>query len=167
MSSHSPEFKEDLKKISHYWINFYNKLEKWIEQDNLMPETKFSEGYVKEEWVEHIGKHNVARNTVIKKYVSSTHTWVKGKDRYSKKNANWHCSPFECKVCRMGASGHDEVGWAGEMAEATDMPTRDMHGQPIHRTCLEVQAAREEARKKHAGGKCIQCSTYGCLLEDY
>ncbi len=160
---HSPEFEEHLKMLSRYWSKFYDQLEKWIEEDKLLPEFTFSKSYVKEEWIEHAKLHNAAKNAAIKKHISSTHTWVKGKDRW--RNDNWHCSPFECKVCRIGASGHEEVGWAGEMAEVTDIPSRDMHGVHMHRTCAEVQASRAEARRKHAGGKCGQCCTYGCFLD--
>lgn len=162
----TPDFREHLKNISKHWAVFCDKIENWIKEDNLMPDFKFSKEYVKEEQVEYSKLHNAAKNAVIRKYISSTHIWVEGKSRWSKKYDNWYQNPYECKVCKIGASGHEEIGWAGEMAPITDIPTHDMHGQSMHRTCAEVQAARAEAKKKHKGGKCRQCSAFGCLLKD-
>jgi hypothetical protein len=161
----TPEFQAHLREISRNARDFYDKIEKWIKQDGLEHTVKLSPGYVSAEYIELARQHNLAKNIVVKKYISSTHNWIEGKARWSKKRDNWFQSPYECTVCRMGGSGHDEVGWAGEMEEVTDIPTRDMHGHLISRTCAEVLAAREEYRKKRKGTKCYQCGTYGCLFK--
>lgn len=159
--------KEDINTY-RYWDVFYEKITALSKKDNLVPEYKTGE-FDMEYHKEFIRLYNIARNTTIKKYISATHTWIVGKSHYSKKKDNWWQAPLECEVCGIGASAHEEVGWAGEREkinfEAGELPSRGMHGESIHRTCEEVQAARDEYRKHRKGSKCGQCRSYGCILK--
>lgn len=94
----------------------------------------------------------------VKKHYSSTHTWVPGKSRWSKKRDNFWVFPLECSVCRMGAAKHDQIG---AKLVPTEVPSRDMHLCYIDRTCEEVMNTWRLASKKR-GPRCIQCYTYGC-----
>lgn len=155
------DYNDKLKLIYENAKAFYDKLDAWIKEEKLEPSVVFSKEYVKEEMFEWHKQDSLAKNYVVKKYISSTHTWVLGKNRWSKKNDNWLQSPYECKVCHMGGSSYDDIGVAGR-EKVTDIPTRDMHNHLISRTCQEVLDARTLYRKKRKGTKCYQCSTYGC-----
>lgn len=168
----TPEFQKKLADLSRYWAKYFDQLSKWVEEDRVAPLEPLDPNLTPQEQWRVVGaRENLEKNKAIKKHISSTHTWIPGKMHWSKKTNNGYQSPLECKTCGMGASGYDELGWVGEEIhkvdlEAGDVPSRDMHGGYIHRTCQEVVAARAEARKKHKGGKCGQCRTYGCIHKD-
>lgn len=148
------EFQKRLKLVSNYWNSFYEQLEKWTIENDLT---------INDNWRQHSIKYDIARNNAIKNHISSTHTWIKGPDHWSKKIDNWFSFPFECKVCKMGASDYEEVydEHLKINLKTGDLPSHDMHNNYITRTCEEVQLAK----KRRKGKKCIQCGTYGCINE--
>lgn len=151
-----------MNNVYTYWRKFFEQVDEWMEEDGLKITVDINS------FKEFTKQLNLNRNAVIKKHISSTHTWVKGKDRWSKKMDNWHRSPVECKVCGIGASDWEEAGYVGEESFEIDLskgelPSRDMHGHYLHRTCEEVQAAKAKHRKSRKGGKCLQCGSYDCM----
>lgn len=154
------EHQERLKKINEYWTKFYDKVEAWMKPDL----SKLSDIILKDHKA-YIVQYNLLKNAVIKKHVSSTHTWIKGKSHYLKGPDNWYESSLECAVCKMHATKYEEVGY--DSVEVLDIPSRDSHNQVINRTCAEVLAAREAYRKVRKGTKCHQCWTYGCLMKEW
>jgi hypothetical protein len=172
MSVDDPKFKAQLSKITKAAAEFYDKLEVWIEQDNGPdPFDVLTNGeYDSEKSKAWIQRHHTKKIATIKKYVSSTHVWIKGKQRWSSKLDNWLESPFECKVCQIGGAGYEKLDEYGRDyikidLEAGNIPTGCMHGNDLQRTCEEVQQARIEYRKRRKGTKCYQCGTYGCLWQ--
>ena len=166
-----PIFEEHLQNVHKYWGKFYNRLQQWMKEDGLevvAKQTSTSDMKAHQDWMR---QYSLNKNATIKKHISSTHTWVKGKERWSKKSNNWHMNPIECAICKMGASNFEEIGSAGDYNEIDldkgDIPSQDMHGSIIHRTCQEVQDARTEYRKHRKGTKCIQCGTYGCIRKRF
>lgn len=146
------------EKIKLIWAEtqkFYDKLDGWLDKEYLkeLGRTLSFQDYRKE--------YDLLKNAAVKKHISSTHTWIKGKTHRYKDN--FYQSPLECKICGMGATDYEEVGF--ELVQVIDLPSRDMHNCAIHRTCEEVLAAKKQSRRLHKGGKCIQCWTYGCLLK--
>jgi len=148
-----------------YWRSFYDQLDAWMKEDAAteMEEIQQILGVDFKEWNR---RYYLLKNATVKKHISSTHTWIKGKMHYSKKADNWHQSPLECKVCGMGASGWERecVYFSEEESKIKpgELPSGDMHGGYIYRTCEEVLKAKKEIRKKRKGTKCLQCGTYGC-----
>lgn len=108
-------------------------------------------------------QYQEAKNVEIRKRISSTHTWMK--DVTHKYRDNWYTYAMECKVCGQGASAHEEDGDFNMIR--VGMPTKDMHGKILMRTCEEVLAAKKSHRAAHKGGKCLQCNTYDCIDSEY
>lgn len=146
-----------LKLISENSREFFSKLENWIAPDvaKLVNDNLSFEEFQKQ--------YNLLKNSAIKKYISSTHTWIKGKSHYLKKYQNWYQSDLECAICKMHATQYEEI-WI-DIVKVTNLPSRDSHNHYISRTCQEVLIAREKYRKVRKGTKCYQCWTYGCLFK--
>ena len=145
---------EKLKQIMLFWSKYYDQLDKWIGLkiiDNLfnssIPQKEISIQF------------DLLRNAAIKKYISSTHTWIKNTEHQNK--CNVICYPFECKVCGQAASKYEEI-WS-YCEETKDIPSRDMHNHRIYRTCQEILAAKKIILSSRKGRKCLQCNTYGCF----
>lgn len=168
MKKEDAKFQKHLSSSYECWRKFFKQIHQWMEEDGLEVDPVKSKDFdleIHRKWME---RYNLNKTATVKKHISSTHAWVKGKERWSKKYDNWFMNPIECKVCKMGASDYEEVGWAlvdyaQINLEKGEVPSRDMHNHYIYRTCEEVQAARMAHRKSRKGRKCLQCGTYACI----
>lgn len=150
----------DLKIITQYWAKFYAQLDAWVRETHQSDTDLSSTG---------ISEFNNRRIVAVKNHISSTHQWVRGKMRWSKKTDNFYMYPFECKICKMGASEYEKEDNLPVPSRKVDLengglPTHDMHSNLIHQTCKDILNLRTIYLHKRKGGKCGQCGTYGCLF---
>lgn len=166
----SDEERKLLGEVYKRATDFYDQLHTWMKEEGTYPDFPIMpNGYDRDVYAIFQEKFNLAQENVIKKHFSSTHTWGEGVMRWSKKRDNWFMSPLECKVCKMGAGAwHSEnrLNLTKVNLEEGDVPTMDMHGNFISRTCAEVLAAKK-SRKGGNDGKCGQCNTYDCALKRF
>ena len=145
---------EQNKKIWNFWGKFYAQLEDWIGHKKL--DILYASNLSNQEISIQVDR---LKNAAIKEYISSTHTWIRDTTRQYK--GNFYNYPLECKVCGQAASDSEEEYIYN--VKVVNIPSRDMHGHRIYRTCQEVLLAKKKARQLHKGPKCMQCHTYDCI----
>jgi hypothetical protein len=154
-------------ELYNHWTAFNDQIRRWAEEDRILPDfPKMENGYDSKIFNPYNAAYNLALVNTVKKHISSTHTWIEGIDRWSHKYNNWFQSPFECKVCMMGAGSFHELGphrldYVKVVLENGDIPSQGMHSGFLYRTCEGVLKA-----KKLRGKYCMQCSTYGCIQNE-